>query len=151
MTHNSIDEPEKVFRTATGHRKSVFNQRFFNNECLGGQQCKNYKKISDLELQVQKLKRTIEELTKINEYFKFALARKDKMYQLMLNEMDNITSQGNMKENRKDIFSSKNLRTLNLSKHKIDNLKPPLPDRELKRTATISFSKKSRALKAIFP
>ena len=58
--------------------------------------------------------------------------------------MDNITSQGNMKENRKDIFSSKNLRTLNLSKHKIDNLKPPLPDRELKRTATISFSKKSR-------
>ena len=85
----------------------MFNQRFFNNECLGGQQCKNYKKISDLELQVQKLTRTIEELTKINEYFKFALARKDKMYQLMLNKMDNITSQGNMKENRKDIFHLK--------------------------------------------
>ena len=79
LTYNSIDEPEKVFRTATGHRKSVFNQRLFNNECPGGQQCKNYKKISDLELQVQKLTRTIEELTKINEYFKFALARKDKM------------------------------------------------------------------------
>lgn len=151
LTQNSNDEPEKVFKTATGQRKSVFNQRFFYNECPGGKQCKNYKTISELELQVQKLTRTIEELTKINEYFKFALARKDKMYQLMLNEMNNKTQCNNlklsMKENRKENFSSKNVRTIDQSKIKIvDNNegKPPLPDRQRKRTATISFSKKVR-------
>ena len=152
LTQNSNDEPEKVFRTATGHRKSVFNQRFFYNECPGGKQCKNYKTISDLELQVQKLTRTIEELTKINEYFKFALARKDKMYQLMLNEMNNKTQGNNLKisykENRKETYSSKNERALEQQNQKvldtINEGKPPHLDRQRKRTATISFSKKVR-------
>ena len=44
LTHNSIDEPEKDFRTATGHRKSVFNQRFFNISVLEDSNAKIIKK-----------------------------------------------------------------------------------------------------------
>ena len=158
LTQNSNDDQEKVFKTVSNQRKSVFNKKFFFNECPGGKSCKNYKTISELELQIQKLLRTIEELKKMNEYFKFALSQKDKMYKLMLNEMN---SQKRVNNKRNHSKGEKNHENLDENQEKVNYFeknekdekkkqetfpRPSLKQKRIKkRTATVSFSKSQKS------
>ena len=158
LTQNSNDDQEKVFKTVSNQRKSVFNKKFFFNECPGGKSCKNYKTISELELQIQKLLRTIEELKKMNEYFKFALSQKDKMYKLMINEMNSQKRVNNKRNHSKGEKNHENLdenqekanyfeKNENDEEKKQETLpRPSLKQKRIKkRTATVSFSKSQKS------
>ena len=58
----------------------------FENRCPGGKLCQNYQLLIDMEFQIKKLIQTIQQLTRINNYFSFNIGQKEKMYKLMLDE-----------------------------------------------------------------
>ena len=147
LTQNSNDDQEKVFKTVSNQRKSVFNKKFFFNECPGGKSCKNYKTISELELQIQKLLRTIEELKKMNEYFKFALSQKDKMYKLMINEMN---SQKRVNNKRNHSKGEKNHENLDENQEKANYFEKNENDEEKKQETLPRPSLKQKRIKG-FP
>ena len=60
------------------------------NKCPGGRKCKNYETIIQLEFQVKRLTKTIEQLNKINNYFSFNVSQKEFMYKQMLKENEKI-------------------------------------------------------------
>lgn len=89
------------------------------NECPGGNQCKNYQIIKGLEYQIKKLKITISDLTKLNDYFVFTNNQKDGMYRELVKENTSIKntillnnlyeypkSMRNKKENQKEESNS---------------------------------------------
>lgn len=157
LTQNSNEDQEKASKTISNQRKSVFTKKFFFNECPGGKSCKNYKTISGLELQIQKLLRTIDELKKMNECFKFALSQKDKMYKLMIEEMNYQKRGDNKRKYQKGEKHKENIdeqeKLFNFEDNEINFGKdeekkqetlsrPSLKQNRIrKRTATVSFSK----------
>ena len=62
------------------------NYEDFVNQCSGGPECKNIPYIKKLELIIKKLKMTIADLSKLNDYFLFTIKQKDKMYRSLLKE-----------------------------------------------------------------
>ena len=64
----------------------------FENRCPGGKLCQNYQLLIEMEFQIKKLLQTIQQLTRINNYFSFNMSQKEKMYKLMLDENMKIKS-----------------------------------------------------------
>ena len=60
------------------------------NECPGGDSCVNFKKVKALEYQIKKLKMTLADLTKLNDYFVFTINQKDEMYRSLIKENTSI-------------------------------------------------------------
>ena len=65
-------------------------EHIWTNKCPGGRKCKNYETIIQLEFQVKRLTKTIEQLNKINNYFSFNVSQKEFMYKQMLKENEKI-------------------------------------------------------------
>jgi hypothetical protein len=82
--NNNNNNCKGLFHTVTSLNGGKKSKQYINI-CPGGKMCKNYKYIIDLQYKIQKLMRTVNELTKVNEYFKFSLLQKDRMYKMLLN------------------------------------------------------------------
>ena len=65
-------------------------EHIWTNKCPGGRKCKNYETIIQLEFQIKRLTKTIEQLNKINNYFSFNVSQKEFMYKQMLKENEKI-------------------------------------------------------------
>ena len=73
-------------------KSSYLSPSNYENRCPGGKLCQNYQLLIDMEFQIKKLLQTIQQLTRINNYFSFNISQKEKMYKLMLNENMKIKS-----------------------------------------------------------
>ncbi len=73
-------------------KSSYLSPSNYENRCPGGKLCQNYQLLIDMEFQIKKLLQTIQQLTRINNYFSFNISQKEKMYKLMLDENMKIKS-----------------------------------------------------------
>ena len=104
--NNNTNNCKGIFHTVTslgGGKKS----KQYINICPGGKMCKNYKYVIDLQYKIQKLMRTVNELTKVNEYFKFSLLQKDRMYKMLVNNDKHSKSSEKTYSHRKSMSSFK--------------------------------------------
>ena len=145
LTQPSNDGPKynHIFNTVSEFDSKTHNNHKYKkkrnlsiNDCPGGNSCKNYKQITELQSQVQKLSKTVEELTKVNEYFKFMLLQKERMYQILLAKTSSSSKskeppttpripkkvrQSLTKEETACIYGSNNTNNMNInSKHKVN-------------------------------
>ena len=95
--------PKNEFNRECPFHKSLSplqnNTHKIDNECPGGSLCENFKKIKELEFQIKKMKSTISDLTKLNNYFIFTISQKDEMYRNLLKENTSM-------KNRYHLFDS---------------------------------------------
>ena len=145
LTQPSNDGPKynHIFHTVSEFDSKTHNNHKYKkkrnlsiNDCPGGNSCKNYKQITELQSQVQKLSKTVEELTKVNEYFKFMLLQKERMYQILLAKTSSSSKskeppttpripkkvrQSLTKEETACMYGSNNTNNMNInSKHKVN-------------------------------
>ena len=104
--NNNYNNCKGLFHTVTSLGGGKKSKQYING-CPGGKLCKNYKYVAELQYKIQKLMRTVNELTKVNEYFKFSLLQKDRMYKMLVNNDKHSKSSEKAYSHRKSISSLK--------------------------------------------
>ena len=66
------------------------NDYYFNNECPGGKECKNYITILKLECKIKNLKKIIEDLKNTNQYLCFTMDQKEKIFKNLVNDIEHF-------------------------------------------------------------
>ena len=88
--HNKFKDSGILKTDSNINAHSQHYEHIWSNKCPGGRKCKNYETIIQLEFQVKRLTKTIEQLNKINNYFSFNVSQKEFMYKQMLKENEKI-------------------------------------------------------------
>lgn len=88
-SHSYIHKPKQQTFPTTQYDKSIlYNSN--KNDCSDGKDCPNLHKIHSLVSQIEKQKKTIEDLSTLNDFFIHTLNQKDTMYRTILLESNII-------------------------------------------------------------
>ena len=124
--HNKFKDSGILKTDSNINAHSQHYEHIWNNKCPGGRKCKNYETIIQLEFQVKRLTKTIEQLNKINNYFSFNVSQKEFMYKQMLKENEKIQN---------DMYSQILINSFNKSKKNI------IGENNQKQSSTIQATK----------
>lgn len=103
-SHNYVSKPKPSAIPTTQYNKQLISSSS-KNDCSDGKDCPHLHQIQSLISQIAKQKRTIEDLTNLNDFFIYSLSQKDSMYRTLLQESNTIKATNNIGKD-KLIFTS---------------------------------------------